>query len=63
MRILYIKRKTIYEKGQKFKMGELTTKITHIKKYLFGLPIKTLRKYKETYYCEVKDGNESMLFV
>ncbi|GAL61206.1 hypothetical protein JCM19300_4152 [Algibacter lectus] len=44
-------------------MGELTSKVTHIRKYLFGLPIKTLHKYRETYYGEVKDYKDCILFV
>lgn len=63
MKIIFIKRKTIYEKRYSVKMGELTTKVTYIKKYLFGLPIKTLHKYRETYYGKVKDCNDCMLFV
>ncbi|MFD0989517.1 hypothetical protein ACFQ1R_05380 [Mariniflexile jejuense] len=63
MKILYIKRKTKYEKRHSLKMGELTTKVTYIKKYLFGLPIKTLHQYRETYYGEVKDCTDCMLFV
>ncbi|MDD7887038.1 hypothetical protein [Flavivirga sp. 57AJ16] len=63
MTILNIKRKTKYEKRHTVKMGELTTKVTYIKKYLFGLPIKTLHKYRETYYGEVKDCNDCILFV
>lgn len=36
-------------------MGELSTNVTYIKKYLLGLPVKTLHKYRETYYGVVKD--------
>jgi hypothetical protein len=63
MKIIYIKRKTINEKRYNASMGQLTTKVTYIKKYLLGLPLKTLHKYRETYYGEVKDCNESLLFV
>ena len=63
MKILQVKRKTTYEKRYTIKMGELTTKVTYIKKYLFGLPIKTLHKYRETYYGEVKDCQDCMLFI
>lgn len=63
MKIIHIKRETKYEKRYSKKMGELTTKVTYIKKYVFGLPIKTLHKYRETYYGEVKDCNDCMLFV
>ena len=63
MKILRVKRKTIYEKRHSFKMGELTTRVTYIKKYLFGLPIQTLHKYRQTYYGQVKDCNDCLLFI
>ena len=63
MKIVYIKRKTIIEKRYSVAMGELTTKVTYIKKYLLGLPLKTIHKYRETYYGEVKDCNECLLFI
>lgn len=63
MKIIQVKRKTIVEKRHSIKMGELTTKVTYIKRYIFGLPIKTLHKYRETYYGEVKDSKDCVLFV
>ncbi|TPN84501.1 hypothetical protein [Aquimarina algicola] len=63
MRIIKIKRKTKTEKRYSQKMGELTTKVTYIKRYLLGLPIKTLYKYRETYYGEVKDCDDCILYV
>ncbi|MBU2952099.1 hypothetical protein KO493_15470 [Tamlana agarivorans] len=63
MKILYIKRQIQYDKQYSIKMGQLITKVTSIKKYLFGMPIKTLRMNKETYYKEVSDNNNKMLFV
>ena len=63
MKILSVKRKTYYEKRHTVKMGELTTKVTYIKKHLFGLAIKTLHKYRETYYGEVKDCKDCLLFI
>ncbi len=63
MKIIQVKRKTIYEKRYTLKMGELSTKVTYIKKYMFGLPVKTLHKYRETYYGEVKDCNDCSLFI
>jgi hypothetical protein len=63
MKIIYIKRKTTIEKRYSVSMGELTTTVTYIKKYLLGLPIKTIHKYRETYYGEVKDCNECLLFI
>jgi hypothetical protein len=63
MKIIYVRRKTKYEKRHTVKMGELTTKVTYIKLFLLGLPMKTLHKYRETYYGEVKDTKDCMLFV
>ncbi|MCB0372526.1 MAG: hypothetical protein KDD31_05925 [Muricauda sp.] len=55
MRLSKIKRETKYEKRYSVKMGELTTQVTYIKRYILGLPVRTLHKYRETYYGEVKD--------
>jgi len=55
MKIISVKRKTKYENRFSKDMGRLTAKNTYIKKYVFGIPIKTLHKYRETYYGEVKD--------
>lgn len=63
MKILHIKRITKHEQRHTVKMGALNTKVTYIKKYLFGMPIKTLHKYRETYYGEVKDCDDCMLFI
>jgi len=63
MKILEIKRESNYEKRYTAKMGELTTRVTYIKKYFLGLPIRTLHKYRETYYGEIKDCGECQLFI
>jgi hypothetical protein len=63
MKIIDIKRNTKIEKRYSVKMGELTTKVTYVKKYFLGLPIKTLHKYRETYYGEVKNCDDCMLFI
>lgn len=63
MKIVYIKRKTTIEKRYSASMGELTTKVTYIKKYFLGLPLKTIHKYRETYYGEVKDCNDCLLYI
>jgi len=55
MKLSKIKRETKYEKRYSVKMGELTTQVTYIKRYIMGLLIRTLHKYRETYYGEVKD--------
>jgi hypothetical protein len=44
-------------------MGKLTTRVTYIKKYVMGVPVRTLHKYRETYYGEVKDCDDCVLFV
>ena len=63
MKLLYIKRKTKTEKCYGNKMGMLTTKVTYIKRYFLGLPLKTLHKYRETYYGRVKNYDDCILFV
>ena len=63
MKLLYIKRKTKTEKRYSVMMGELTTKVTYIKRYFMGLPIKTMHKYRETYYGEIKNCDDCILFV
>ena len=63
MRLLYIKRKTKTEKRYSYKMGMLTTKVTYIKKYFMGLPVKTVQKYRKTYYGQVKNTEDCFLFV
>lgn len=63
MKIIKIKRKTKTENRYSQNMGRLITKVTYIKKYFLGLPIKTLHKYRETYYGEVKDCDDCMLFI
>ena len=63
MKLLYIKRKTKTEKRYSVMMGELTTKVTYIKRYFMGLPIKTMHKYRETYYGNVKNCDDCILFI
>lgn len=61
MKIIDIERKTKTEKRYSIKMGELTTKVTYIKKRFLGFPIRTLHKYRETYYGEVKNCDDCTL--
>ena len=61
MKIIDVKRKTKTEKRYSKKMGQLTTRVTYIKKHFLGLPLKTLHKYRETYYGEVKDCDDCVL--
>ncbi|SDQ21859.1 hypothetical protein [Flagellimonas zhangzhouensis] len=63
MKLSKIKRETKYEKRYSVTMGELTTQVTYIKQYILGLPFRTLHKYRETYYGEVKDCADCNLFV
>ena len=63
MKFLYVRRKTKTEKRYSQKMGMLTTKVTYVKKYLAGIPVKTLHKYRETYYGNVKDCEDCNLFI
>jgi hypothetical protein len=63
MKLIQIKRKTRVEKRYSQKMGKLTTKVTRIQQYVFGIPIKTLHKYRETYYGEIKDCEDCNLLV
>jgi hypothetical protein len=63
MKLLYIKRKTKTENRFSQKMGRLITKVTYIKKYFLGFPIKTLHKYRETYYGEVKNCEDCHLYI
>jgi len=63
MKLLYIKRKTKTEKRYSNNMGMLTTKVIYIKKYFLGLPLKTMHKYRETYYGQVKSCEDCSLFI
>ncbi len=63
MKLLYIKRKTKTENRFSQKMGRLITKVTYIKKYFLGLPVKTIHKYRETYYGEVKNCDDCHLYI
>ena len=63
MKLLYIQRKTKTEKRYSVRMGELTTKVTYIKRYFMGLPIRTVHKYRETYYGKVKNCEDCELFI
>lgn len=55
MKMITVKRKTQTEKRFTPRMGELHTKVTYIKKQFLSVPFKTLHKYRETYYGEIKD--------
>lgn len=55
MKLITVKRETQTEKRFTPKMGELLTKVTYVKKQFLSIPFKTLHKYRETYYGEIKD--------
>ena len=55
MKLISIKRQTKSEERFTPKMGSMMTKVTYIKKQFLSIPYKTLHKYRETYYGEVKD--------
>ncbi len=55
MQLLSVRRKTKKEKRFSEKMGMMTAKVVYIQKTLLNIPIKTLYKYRETYYGKVKD--------
>jgi hypothetical protein len=61
MKIIYIKRKTKIEKLYSRNLGECTIKITYIKKYFLGVPLKTIHKYRQMYYGKIKNQNDSVL--
>ena len=55
MKLITVKRQTKTEKRHTPRMGELLTKVTYIKMVFLNIPYKTLHKYRETYYGEVRD--------
>lgn len=61
MKLIRIKRNTRNEKRYNSRMGILYTRVTYIKEVFFGIPIRTLHKYRETYYGEIKDCSECNL--
>jgi hypothetical protein len=63
MKIISVKRNTKTENRFSPKMGRLETRVTYIKKLFLGVPIKTLHKYRQTYYGEIKDLEDCNLFV
>lgn len=63
MKLIQIKRETTQKKYYSSAMGMLNCRVTSIKKYLFGIPVKTLHKYRETYYGETKNCEDCNLFI
>jgi hypothetical protein len=63
MKIIRIKRKTKQEKYYSSAMGMLNSRVTYIRKYIFGFPIKTMYEYRETYYDEIKNRDDCNLYI
>ncbi len=61
MKLISIKRETKLEDRFTPQMGLLHAKVTYIKKQFLSIPFKTLHKYRETYYGEVKDCEDCVL--
>ncbi|WP_411766672.1 hypothetical protein [Winogradskyella sp. A3E31] len=61
MKLIDVKRQTKIEKRFTPKMGELYTNVTYIKQRFLSIPIKTLHKYRETYYGKIKDCEDCRL--
>lgn len=61
MKLISIKRETKTEGRFTNKMGVLLTNVTYIKKQFLNIPYKTLHKYRDTYYGEVKDCEDCKL--
>jgi hypothetical protein len=61
MGLIKVIRKTKYETRHHPRMGCLICLVTRIKKCIFGIPFKTIHKYRETYRGEVKDVKDCKL--
>lgn len=61
MKLISIKRETKPEDRYTPKMGALLTNVTYIKKQFLSIPYRTLHKYRETYYGEIKDCEDCNL--
>lgn len=55
MNLVSVKRKTKTEKRFTQQMGMFTANVVYIKKTFMRIPFKTVHKYRETYYGEIKD--------
>jgi hypothetical protein len=62
MNWIKIRRTTRLEKRYTSKMGRLHTKVTYIKRTLLNIiTLKTIHKYRQTYYGKIKDCEECVL--
>lgn len=48
-------RKSKFENRYHPNMGRLCAQVTRIQHHIFGIPFKTIHKYRETYSGEIKD--------
>jgi len=63
MKIFHLKRKTEYQKYYSTAMGSLNSRVVYIKKCFLGIPFKTIHKYKEIYYGEIRKRDDCHLFI
>ncbi len=61
MNLVSVKRKTKTEKRFTQKMGMFTANVVYIQKTFLRVPFKTIHKYRETYYGEVKDCEDCVI--
>lgn len=61
MNLITVQRKTKKEKRFTQKMGMFTANVVYIRKTFLSIPYKTLHKYRETYYGEIKDCEQCKL--
>lgn len=62
MKLITVKKKSKLENRYHKNMGRVKCVVIRIKLYLFGIiPIKTIHKYRETYYGKIKDIKDCKL--
>lgn len=60
-KIVHISRKSRLENRYHPDMGRICIQVTRIRKHYFGIPLKTIHKYRETYSGEVKDTSDCVI--
>lgn len=63
MKLFEIKRQIQYKRSHSQKVGEIVTRTTKIKKYLWGLPIKTLHERSRRFHSDLTAGSDYTLFI
>jgi len=58
LKLFKVKRKTKIENRYSKNMGRLISNVVYIKLYFIGIPIKTIHKYRTTYYGEIKNTDD-----